>query len=482
MCRPFLLLLILLSCIACIQAAPLAKTSEKCTPSCTLDSLVFTPKIQALGAGVSKQSETTVAPTLLAHASFALETRHQKWSLRTALDLIAGRNTFYARSAQAGYNRRFGQGKSASRWRGRWNWKPLPSATVTLGKDTLHDGWGRRSLFHGRQAAPVAFAQIKLNSGGRVRYRHRIEALQGAFQMNCVPEAHGNPQTWLPQTGRLRTGVERWVVSHRLEVDFGKRLTGALWGAVVWNANQRNFEPHYLIPLTSLRPTEYAQGSSDNALVGVEGRLRLGSNPQHLRALYGQFVLDELIVSELLGGTEWWGNKFGLLGGLEWGTFWGGWRIEFSAARPWTYSHYTSSAAYVHGLTPLAHPLGANFAELALEGNWASQVWSVHLRATGSVRGDQEDGHSPTGSMPHVGDIERTEETYAWLNGSKRQRVAIALDLARSMTIGKKTPVHVFVQGLYGYEMPTFMASAPAQEWWVGFGIRTTGPFLGSDW
>jgi hypothetical protein len=50
------------------------------------------------------------------------------------------------------------------------------------------------------------------------------------------------------------------------------------------------------------------------------------------------------------------------------------------------------------------------------------------------------------------------------------------------MTIGKKTPVHVFVQGLYGYEMPTFMASAPAQEWWVGFGIRTTGPFLGSDW
>ena len=35
------------------------------------------------------------------------------------------------------------------------------------------------------------------------------------------------------------------VVSHRLEVDLGKRLTAALWGAVVWNTEggERLFEP-----------------------------------------------------------------------------------------------------------------------------------------------------------------------------------------------------------------------------------------------
>ena len=80
------------------------------------------------------------------------------------------------------------------------------------------------------------------------------------------------------------------VVSHRVEVDFGRRLTGALWGAVVWNIEDgaRAFEPHYLMPLTSLRPTEYAQGSSDNALVGLEGRIKLGQDwGRRPRTLYG---------------------------------------------------------------------------------------------------------------------------------------------------------------------------------------------------
>jgi hypothetical protein len=134
----------------------------------------------------------------------------------------------------------------------------------------------------------------------------------------------------------MRTGIERMVVSHRLEVDLGQRLTAALWGAVVWNTEEgtRAFEPHYLLPLTSLRPSEYAQGSSDNAIVGLEGRYRLGASESQQRFLYGQLLIDELIVAEILGSTGWWGNKYGLLGGLHWGYPRGAWRIEASGARP----------------------------------------------------------------------------------------------------------------------------------------------------
>ncbi len=480
--KPFVFFLVISCCTFSVQATPNRDCLDGHPQGVHLDTLAITPRIRSLGVGLSKTDASAIGSSVLADLSCAIETRSPKWSLLAAYDVLSGKSTFFRRAAASGFDRRHARGHIATRWRGRWTWRPLPSATLTMGKDTLHDGWGRRSLFRGGHAAPTAFAQVALNSGGRLRYRHRIEALQGAFQMDCAPGALGDAQTWLPPTGRLRTGVTRWAVSHRIELDFGQRLTGALWGAVVWDAAERNFEPHYLVPLTSLRPTEYAQGSSDNALVGAEGRIQLGAEPKRPRALYGQFLLDELIVSELLGGTQWWGNKFGWLAGIQWGTKWGGCRFEFSGARPWTYSHFTSSSAYIHGKTPLAHPLGANFGEFAAEGHWKNQRWEVHLRATGSVRGDRMDVASPTGSLPQVGDISRTEETYTWLNGVQRKRVAIGLDLARHVEVNKTTSAQAFGQILFGSETPTNSAIVPTTEWWVSFGIRTTGPFFGSDW
>ena len=137
------------------------------------------------------------------------------------------------------------------------------------------------------------------------------------------------------------------------------------------DGGQRRFEPHYLLPLTSIRPTEYAQGSSDNALVGLEGKLRLGktTNKQQ-RFLYGQLLLDELIVEEILGSTGWWGNKYGMLGGICWTYPRGAWRAELSGVRPWTYSHYTPTSAYLHGLdAPWPTRLGANFFEGSVAGH-----------------------------------------------------------------------------------------------------------------
>ena len=89
---------------------------------------------------------------------------------------------------------------------------------------------------------------------------------------------------------------------------------------------------------------------------------------------------------------------------------------------------------------------------------------------------------SPTGSLPQVGDISRTEETYTWLNGVQRKRVAIGLDLARHVEVNKTTSVQAFGQILFGSETPTNSAIVPTTEWWMSFGIRTTGPFFGSDW
>ena len=74
------------------------------------------------------------------------------------------------------------------------------------------------------------------------------------------------------------------------------------------------------------------------------------------RHLYGQFLLDELLVSELLGGTEWWGNTAARRLALDHEM--GRMAPEGSAVRPWTYSHYTPTRAYLKP-DPLGPPLGA---------------------------------------------------------------------------------------------------------------------------
>jgi len=438
--------------------------------------LVFTAEPQSLG-GIASGNGGGVAFL----ASLSAQVSLDRGSGMVALDLAQGAGPQLMDALLAGHDGRYADGRGARRWRARWDMDLLPSVRLTMGRDTLHDGWGGRSLFRGRHNAPVPFIQTAIDGGGKLRYRHRVEALQGAPSIFCWTGMTGDPRTWLPSEGAIRTGIERLVASHRLEVDFSRRLTGALWGAVVWNISDgaRALEPHYLLPLTSFRPTEYAQGSSDNAIVGMEGRFRIGPPEAPQKYLYGQVLVDELIVSEVLGSTNWWGNKYGLLGGICWMGQRGGWRIEMSGARPWTYSHFTSTSAYINGLTPMAHPLGANFIEARTEGRVERGEWEIHGRLTVSRRGDDIQGDAPTGSLPQVGDIERQTETYLWLDGAARDFALLQMDAARNLPTRWGEAIKGFVQlSVRSVALDGLVDKGT----WVAVGLRTSGPWLGADW
>ncbi len=119
----------------------------------------------------------------------------------------------------------------------------------------------------------------------------------------------------------------------------------------------------YLNPIIFYGAIEQQDGSADNAIVGLDFRWDLLKRMQ----LYGQFILDELIIDELLSNSGWWGNKYGFQLGLKHFDFlvptWN-WQLEYNQARPFTYSHDGDFTAYTHYRQPLAHPLGANFREL----------------------------------------------------------------------------------------------------------------------
>lgn len=119
----------------------------------------------------------------------------------------------------------------------------------------------------------------------------------------------------------------------------------------------------YLNPIIFYGALEQQDGSADNVIVGMDFSWNIRKKAQ----LYGQFVLDELVISELRAGNGWWGNKYGFQLGLKYYNFFLpnlDWQIEYNQARPFTYGHDGAFTNYTHYRLPLAHPLGANFREI----------------------------------------------------------------------------------------------------------------------
>src|SRR4030095_283672 len=149
---------------------------------------------------------------------------------------------------------------------------------------------------------------------------------------------------------------------HHLSINAAKWLNLGLFDAVIFG-RENHFEFSYLNPIIFLRAAEQQNGSSDNAMIGMDFKANAGYQGQ----FYGQFILDEFVLKEIKAGNGWWGNKFGFqLGGKYIDVF----DVksldvqgEVNFVRPFTYSHFDSVANYSHYNQPLAHPFGANFVE-----------------------------------------------------------------------------------------------------------------------
>jgi len=84
--------------------------------------------------------------------------------------------------------------------------------------------------------------------------------------------------------------------------------------------------------------------------------------------LYGQFMLDEFVLDNIMDGNGWWANKFGIQAGAKYIDAFGVPNLdlqgEYNMVRPYTYSHNSMFGNYSSYQQSLAHPLGANFNEI----------------------------------------------------------------------------------------------------------------------
>lgn len=173
---------------------------------------------------------------------------------------------------------------------------------------------------------------------------------------------------------------KKYAAIHHLSFNAAKWLNIGVFEAVVFGRKNK-FDFTYLNPIMFLRVAEQQNGSADNALVGFDFKANIAKRAQ----VYGQLLLDEFFLKEIRAGNGWWANKYGLqLGGKYIDLF----SIknldiqgEINLVRPFTYSHSDSVSNYSHFNQPLAHPLGANFAE------WIGIVrYQPFPKWTGSLR------------------------------------------------------------------------------------------------
>ncbi len=160
---------------------------------------------------------------------------------------------------------------------------------------------------------------------------------------------------------------KKYMALHHLSINITEKFNLGLFESTIFSDTDSlggRFEINYLNPVIFYRGIEQQVGSPDNVVLGLDFKW----NPGIKYSVYGQILIDELIVDELLSGSGWWGNKISGQTGVKYINAFGmenlDLQLEYNFARPFTYTHTTNLTSYSHYRQPLAHPLGANFREL----------------------------------------------------------------------------------------------------------------------
>ncbi len=193
--------------------------------------------------------------------------------------------------------------------------------------------------------------------------------------------------------------VRRNVSAHRVEFDLTPNFEFAFNEMLVYA--YRDFELAYLNPVNFLFAEEHVQ---DNLLMALEFKWRMRPGIM----TYGTWLFDELNYLELF--SSWWGNKFVFQLGASYTpqsnlpTL----SLEYTAARPWTYSHQYPVNSYTSAGRSLGLKAGPNTASWRLGAHWQA---TPKLFLAGEYeylgRGDHP-GNDPLRSYD-----ERTEEQLA---------------------------------------------------------------------
>ena len=174
---------------------------------------------------------------------------------------------------------------------------------------------------------------------------------------------------------------KKYQAMHHLSINVSKSVNIGVFEAITFG-RKNNFEFQYLNPIIFLRHVEGSVGSPDKAKAGFDFKVNVAKKFQ----FYGQFLLDEFVLSKLKNDPSNYVNKYGYQLGVKYVDAFGianlDLQFESNRVRPFTYSHRDSVSNYTHYNQPMAHPLGANFQEfIGILKYQPAPKWYINARA-----------------------------------------------------------------------------------------------------
>ncbi len=156
-----------------------------------------------------------------------------------------------------------------------------------------------------------------------------------------------------------------------------KNLKISAFQSMIWAnydslGRKRSQEWGYFVPIMYLNALNFNNGSPDNSVIGLDLNYQFSKNI----VAYSQLVVDDFNVGKFFKNKtgsffqEKYGTQLGVkiwdIAGIKNSYL----QIEYNAVRPYTYANKAPRINYSTYNEPLAHPLGANFRELIVKGNY----------------------------------------------------------------------------------------------------------------
>ncbi len=312
----------------------------------------------------------------------------------------------------------------------RLSYSPNKFFNLQVGIDHNYIGDGERSILLSDYSASHPFFKLRSSL-----WKFEFVNVFQFFRENVNDE-------FLPKYGS----------THYLSYQVNKRFQFGVFESVTFQPSDtmllRGYEWEYLNPFLFYRPTEYSIGSQDRLVLGTYFNYQLDN-----LLMYGQFLIDDFVLNELLGRTRWWSNKYAGQIGFKGkrkaqNTYWN-YFAEVNFARPFTYTHLGPETNYANQGISLAHPLGANFAELY---SGISVAFKNDLKLAFNYMFAQQGGFADDGENYgtdiYLSYANRPFE-YGYFIGGHGQLNRYRYSLKISYPIVKKYAIEAFVQPIF---------------------------------
>jgi len=256
------------------------------------------------------------------------------------------------------------------------------------------------SAGYGKQFLGDGYRSLQLSDNAFNYPYLRLQARLWKLTYNVLYSQYEN-KYWYLIDGKSQ---RKYSVLHQLGINFSNKFQFAVFDQVTTIAKDTNFtrgfDITYLNPLIFIRPLEFAIGSPDNAMIGLNFKY----NVYKKGYLYGQLALDDLNIQRSFdSGKQHYGNKYALQLGIWNNDVFGiknlTWRLEWNGVRPYTFGHGVGgnvSLNYSHYYQDLTSPFGSNYHEFISYFNYSNKRFYGSLQNLFTIRGE---GYTTSGDI-----------------------------------------------------------------------------------